>query len=172
MGAGKHQARMYWLVVWVLENIKPKWKLESRVAQAGLRYFGHEREERGMENDVVIGAMSGKRGRGRSWTRWLDNVKHIKGPSINIQYEMGRQISSQMGKCYRGCRQGSDTTRQHDVTRWIILTYWCGSNVFSNNPSDEILRITRQSGESLPNRVNVDIITTSKGSDVSFLFQF
>ena len=24
MGAGKHQARMYGLVVWVLENIKPE----------------------------------------------------------------------------------------------------------------------------------------------------
>ena len=57
---------MYGLVVWVLENIKPEWKLESRVAQVGLRYFGHVRVERGMENDVMIGAMSGKRRRGRS----------------------------------------------------------------------------------------------------------
>ena len=27
--------------VWVLENIKPERTLESRVAQADLRYFGH-----------------------------------------------------------------------------------------------------------------------------------
>ena len=60
---------MYWLVVWVLENIKPERKLESRVAQAGLRYFGQVSVERGMENDVVIGAMSGKRRQGRPRTR-------------------------------------------------------------------------------------------------------
>ena len=46
----------------VLENIKPEWTLESRVAQTALRYFGHVvREERGMENDVMHGEMSGKR---------------------------------------------------------------------------------------------------------------
>ena len=70
VGAGKHQPR--------------EWTLESRVAQAALRYFGHVvREERGMENDVMLGEMSGKRRRGRPRTRWLDNVNNIKGPSIN-----------------------------------------------------------------------------------------
>ena len=70
--------------VWVLENIKPEWTLESRVAQASLRYFGHVvAEERGMENDVMLGEMSGKRRRGRPRTRWLGNMNTIKGPSIN-----------------------------------------------------------------------------------------
>ena len=68
----------------VLENIKPEWTLESRVTQAALRYFGHVvREEREMENNVMLGEMSGKRRRGRPKTRWLDNVNNIKGPSIN-----------------------------------------------------------------------------------------
>ena len=50
--------------VWVLENINPEWTLESRVAQAVLGYFGHVvTEERGMENDVMFGEMSGKRRR-------------------------------------------------------------------------------------------------------------
>ena len=69
--------------VWVLENINPEWTLESRVAQAGLRYFRHVvREERGMENYVMLGEMSGKSRRGRPRTRWLDNMNTIKGPSI------------------------------------------------------------------------------------------
>ena len=69
----------------MIGNIKPEWTLESRVADAALRYFGHVvREERGMENDVMLGEMSGKRRRGRPITRWLDNVNNIKGPSINI----------------------------------------------------------------------------------------
>ena len=51
--------RVWWMErktnVWELENIKPEWTLESRVAQAALRYFGHvAREERGMENDIVL----------------------------------------------------------------------------------------------------------------------
>ena len=65
--------------LWVLENIKPEWTLESRVAQAALRYFGHVvREERGMENDVMFEEMSGKRRRGRPKIRWLGNVNNIK----------------------------------------------------------------------------------------------
>ena len=43
--------------------------------KASLRYFGHVvREERGMENDVMLGEMSGKRRYGRPSTRWLDNT--------------------------------------------------------------------------------------------------
>ena len=54
---------------------KQQWTQESRVAQAALRYFGRVvREERGMENDVMLGEMSGTRRRGRPRTRWLDNV--------------------------------------------------------------------------------------------------
>ena len=70
--------------VWVLENIKPEVTLESIVAQAALTNVGHVvRQERGMENDVMLGEMTGKRRRGRPRTRWLDNVNNIKVPSIN-----------------------------------------------------------------------------------------
>ena len=58
-------------------NIKPERTLESRVAEAALRYFV-VREEGGMENDVMLGEMSGKRSRGRPRTRWLDNVNNLK----------------------------------------------------------------------------------------------
>ena len=64
--------------IWVLENIKPEWTLESRVTQAALTCFGHVvRAERRIENDVMLGEMSGKRRRGRPRTRWLDNVNNI-----------------------------------------------------------------------------------------------
>ena len=37
-------------------KIKPECTMESRVAQSALRYFGHVvRQERGMENDVMLG---------------------------------------------------------------------------------------------------------------------
>ena len=61
----------------LLENIK----LISRVTQPALRYFGHVvRQKRWMDNDVMLGEMSGKRRRGRPKARWLDNVNSIKGP--------------------------------------------------------------------------------------------
>ena len=41
------------------------------------------RDERGMENDVMLGEMRGKGRRRRPRTRWLDNRNNIKGPSIN-----------------------------------------------------------------------------------------
>ena len=48
--------------VWVLENIKPEWRLESRVTQPALRYFGRVvRQERGMEKDVMRVTIGGKR---------------------------------------------------------------------------------------------------------------
>ena len=46
--------------------------------------FGHVvRQERDMENDVMLGELSGKRRRGRPITRWLDSVNTMKGLSIN-----------------------------------------------------------------------------------------
>ena len=60
-------------------------RLKSRLIQAALRYFGYVvRQERGMENDVILGGMSGKRRRVRQKTRWLDTLNTIKGPIINI----------------------------------------------------------------------------------------
>lgn len=69
---------------WVLRIIKPEWTLESRVIKAALSYFGHVvRQDGGMENDVMLGGMSGKRRRGRPRSRWLDYLADIKGASIN-----------------------------------------------------------------------------------------
>ena len=66
--------------VWVLENVKPKWTLESRVIKAALSYFGHVmRKERGMENG------------GRPRTKWLDTIKDVKGPSINVMRRDARE---------------------------------------------------------------------------------
>ena len=91
--------------VWLLENIKPEWTLELRVAQAALRYFGHVvREERGMENDAMLGEMSGKRRRGRPRTRWLDN-----GPSINSMRWDARDRSKWRSATARGRTRPNDT---------------------------------------------------------------
>ena len=51
--------------IWIIENIKPEWTLESREPKAALSYFGHVVRAGGMEDDVMLGRMNGARRRGR-----------------------------------------------------------------------------------------------------------
>ena len=44
--------------IWIIENIKPEWTLESRVSKAALSYFGHVVRAGGMEDDVMLGRMN------------------------------------------------------------------------------------------------------------------
>ena len=63
-----------------------------------------------MENYVMLGEMSGKKRRGRPRTRWLDNMNTINSMGWDAR---DRDRSAK----YYGCRQESDTTRRHKVTR-------------------------------------------------------
>ena len=105
---------------WVLEKIKPEWTLESRVAQAALRYFGHVvREEHGMENGVMLGEVSWKRRRGRPRTRWLDNVNNIKGLSINsMRWDPTGEVLP-----WLSAGVGHDSTVQGDNAGQILLLH-------------------------------------------------
>ena len=49
--------------IWIIENIKPEWTLESRVPKAALSYFGHVVRAGGMEDDVMLGRKNGARRR-------------------------------------------------------------------------------------------------------------
>ena len=48
--------------IWIIENTKPEWTLESRVPKAALSYFGHVVRAGWMEDDVMLGRMNGARG--------------------------------------------------------------------------------------------------------------
>ena len=70
--------------IWIIENIKPEWTLESRVPKAALTYFGHVVRAGGMEDDVMLGIMNGARRRGRPRQRWLDTLMgYSSGASIS-----------------------------------------------------------------------------------------
>ena len=49
--------------IWIIENTKPEWTLESGVPKAALSYFGHVVRAGGMEDDVMLGRMNGTRRR-------------------------------------------------------------------------------------------------------------
>lgn len=59
----------------VLDQIKPKLSLEARITKHRLAYFGHIMRRQSLEKDVMLGMVSGRRGRGRPRTRWLDTIK-------------------------------------------------------------------------------------------------
>ena len=68
--------------IWIIENIKPEWTLESRVPKAALSYFGHVVRAGGMEDDVMLGRMNGASRRGRQ--RWLDTfMGYSSGATIS-----------------------------------------------------------------------------------------
>ena len=73
-----------------------------------------------MENDMMLGEISGKRIE-ESQKKMAAQCEHHK--RTFHQHEIGRQRSRQMEKYYRGCRQGSDTTRWHRVTKRILGIY-------------------------------------------------
>ena len=67
--------------IWIIENIKPVWTLESRAA---LSYFGHVARAGAMEDGVMLGRMNGARKRGRPRQRWLDTLKeYANGATIS-----------------------------------------------------------------------------------------
>ena len=84
--------------IWVIENIKPEWTLESRVPKAELSYFGHVVRAGGMEDDVMLGRMNGARRRGRPRQRWLDTlVGYSSGATISNMRRYARDRAGWRG---------------------------------------------------------------------------
>ena len=99
----------------IIENIKPEWTLESRVAKAALSYFGHVVRAGGMEDDVMLGRMNGARKRGRTRQRWVDTLKgYASGATIS---DMKRDARERAG--WRGATTAVARGRMRlDGTRW------------------------------------------------------
>ena len=57
----RHLLRVTWTDintnVWVIDNIKPAWTLESRIVKASLCYYGHVIRAGRMEYEVMVGRM-------------------------------------------------------------------------------------------------------------------
>ena len=71
--------------VWVIDNIKPEWTLESRIVKASLCYFGHVIIAGGMEYEVMVGRMGGYRSRGRPL--WNITDRNILQSGLNDLYD-------------------------------------------------------------------------------------
>ena len=49
--------------------------LEGRIVRQKLTYFGHVMRTNSLKKAMMLGMVSGKRGRGKPKTRWLDTIK-------------------------------------------------------------------------------------------------
>ena len=66
----------------VLEEIQPQCSLESMVVKQRLSYFGHIARSKGIEHDIMLGKVQGKRRRGRQRIRWMDGVSKETDTSL------------------------------------------------------------------------------------------
>ena len=101
--------------VWVVDNIKPEWTLESRIVKALLCYFGHVIREGGMEYEVMVGRMGGYRSRGRPRKRWLDSIKKNFYGTIFNMIRASRCRRSWRAAVIDVAKGGYDSTAQVNI---------------------------------------------------------
>ena len=67
----------------IIEELKIETRLVTRLNQSILRYFGHiTRRGTSIERLMVEGKVEGRRSRGRSPKRWVDQVKTLVGHNL------------------------------------------------------------------------------------------
>lgn len=69
---------------WVLERIGGTWRLIDHTDKAKLTYFGHIARKKNIENDMMVGAVWGKRRRGRQRMKWIDGICKMMGQSVTV----------------------------------------------------------------------------------------
>ena len=117
---------------WLISTIKAQWTLESRVAKATLSYFGHVmRAEGGMEREVMMRQMEGKRRRGRPRRRWMNGVRELTAEGGGTRREV------EDGERSPPWSPGSDSTRRNIVTLWW---FWSGLVSSDENTSCNLKR--------------------------------
>lgn len=72
----------------ILQQIKPKKRLRTIVAENIAKFFGHVVRGNGLERLTVEGMVAGKRPRGRSPTRYTDLITSITGQSLSCTFRM------------------------------------------------------------------------------------
>ena len=67
----------------VLMYAQPKMPLLSLVVKHQLTYFGHIMRANGLEKNIMLGKVTGRRRRGRQRMRWLGTVEKEAGLNLN-----------------------------------------------------------------------------------------
>ena len=68
---------------WILNKAGKKRQLLNQVKRLKLRYFGHIKRSKGLENTIMEGRVDGNRIRGRQRARWIDNIRTWTGRELH-----------------------------------------------------------------------------------------
>ena len=80
------------------EEIRRTSSLRDMFTREKLKYFGHVMRSDRLEKSVMMGMGDGARGRGRSKTRWLDEIKECTGLSLQELQDAAQDRDGWRGK--------------------------------------------------------------------------
>ena len=81
----------------ILKEISPEYSLEGLMLKLKLQYFGHlMRTANSLGKTLMLGKIEGKRKRGTTEVRWLDNITDSMDLSLSKLWEI---VKDRKGRC-------------------------------------------------------------------------
>ena len=71
-----------------------KLSLDARILKLKMSYFGHVMRRNGMEKDIMLGKVGGRRRRGRQRMRWMEGILTERGNGLKEPRELVESLYS------------------------------------------------------------------------------